>query len=310
MSDSIPHTSILLDEFLAFYEGREIKAFFDGTLGAGGHAIALLQAHPEIRYFVGIDRDPSALEIAKKRLAAYEDKTLLFHAPFSEFPKILKTLEFQEVDGIFLDLGVSSMQLDQGERGFSFQKDAPLDMRMDPKIKVSAKDLIRKASKEELSKIFWEFGEERQSRKAADAIVDGRKKKEITTTLELCEVLKPVMYQGGKKHFATKIFQALRIAVNDELGILERSLEALVKTLSPGGRMGVITFHSLEDRIVKQTFKNLASKYIPGMMGPDSLVKKEPLCQLLTTKPVAPKKEEIKKNPRSRSAKLRFVERI
>lgn len=289
------HKSILVDSFLSFFAEMKIVRFVDGTLGAGGHAKAILSAHPEIQQFYGFDRDPLALEIARETLKPFEEKISLIHANFADMNRNLS----EPVQGIFLDLGVSSMQLDRPEKGFSLYKEGPLDMRMDPTSYPDAETVVNSLSEKELAQIFWEYGEERRSRAAAKAIVEARRKKRIRTTLDLTEALKHVLTWGGRKgkkvHPMTLIFQALRIYVNNELKGLEEALPRAIALLAPAGRMGVITFHSLEDRIVKHLFRQYAS---------------EKQIKILTKKPLIADEKEMRENPRSRSAKLRFIEKI
>lgn len=292
---SSPHISILLNEFLAFFAEKKIVSFVDGTLGAGGHAKALLEAHPEIDCFFGFDKDPEALEIARENLLPFSSKVRLIQGSFQEISNYIQT----PIDGMFLDLGVSSMQLDRPEKGFSFSKEGPLDMRMDPSLALDAATVVNTFPENKLETIFRELGEERKAKLVAKAIVSARKKKKIKTTLELCEVLKPILTWSGrhgkKIHPMTLVFQALRIYVNDELGSLERTLPEAISLLAPQGRLGVISFHSLEDRIVKNIFRDYSH---------------EKKVQLLTKKALFASDEEVKKNPRSRSARMRFIEKV
>ena len=283
------HKPVLLDEVLCFFEQMRLLVFVDGTVGAGGHAAALLQAHPEIEVYYAIDRDESALELAQQNLKAFSNVEYV-HTNFAKF-------KGEAVDGMLLDLGVSSMQLDQDKRGFSFSHDGPLDMRMDQSARLNAKEIVNRYSEKELGRIFREYGEEKRWRRAAEAIVEARQKKQIVTTKQLVEVLKPVL-GWHRKHFnpMTLIFQALRIEVNGELSCLEKALEDAVVSLNSSGRLAVISFHSLEDRIVKQTFRKLKVE--------------EKNIHLLTKKPMIATDDEIKKNPRSRSAKLRVIEKL
>lgn len=285
------HIPVLLAEVLRIFEGLKIGTFFEGTVGAGGHAEAILEAHPEIERYFACDRDPSALALAKKRLDdRWGKKVEYIHGPFAELPRYLDERGVSSVDGFFIDIGVSSMQLDQKERGFSFQGDAPLDMRMDPGSDLTAAELVNRLPEVELARIFYEYGEERRSRQAARAIVDARRKKKIQTTGELVAIIFKVI-RGGKIHPATRIFQALRIAVNDELGQLKLALEGAADRLQIGGKMAVISFHSLEDRIVKYAFRE------------------DKRLEILTKKPIGPSAQESRANPRSRSAKLRAAEK-
>ena len=286
-----PHVPVLCREVLAVFENRPTRIFFDGTVGAGGHAETILSAHPEIERYLACDRDPMALAVAKEKLAPWGKKVEWIHGPFSELAGYLHRLKLRSIDGFLIDIGISSMQLNAVERGFSFRGDGPLDMRMDPGGDVTAETLVNDLPEEELARIFYEYGEERRSRAAARAIVHLRKKRRIRTSGDLLFAIEPVL-RRGKIHPATKIFQALRIAVNQELQQLQAGLDAAIASLSSGGRLAVISFHSLEDRIVKWRLKQEAS------------------VQILTKKPVIPSRAEIKANPRSRSAKLRAAEKI
>lgn len=286
---SLEHVPVLVREVLEVFSPLSLPRFFEGTVGAGGHARAILEAHPEVALYFACDRDLEAHALAKRNLESWEKKIRWIHGPFGELKSYL---EGETIDGFLFDVGVSSMQIDQGERGFSFQKEGPLDMRMDPTTGKSAEELLFRLPEKELSRIFFEYGEERRARQVAKAIVEVRKKKRLKTTSDLIRVLEPVLgKQKGKIHPATRVFQGLRIAVNDELGELRRGVEAALEALVPGGRGAVITFHSLEDRIVKELFKN------------------DPSLTVLTKKPLVASLEEQKKNRRSRSAKLRAVER-
>lgn len=309
---TFPHYSVLPTEFLSYFEGLSIRSFVDGTLGAGGHAAALLQAHPEIQYFVGFDQDPMALSMAKERLKPWEAKILLINANFVEMKKQLATQKIGPIDGIFLDLGVSSMQLDIPEKGFSFSKNGPLDMRMDPSNTLTAEEIVNTWSEQELGKIFREYGEEKQWRAAAWNLIKARQQAPLKTTKDLVDVLTPALHYRAKKgiHPVTLIFQALRIAVNRELEVLENVLPDALSLLAPGGRLAVITFHSLEDRLVKNFFRFAASdKFNTSGIG-GMFLDKKPEAKIITKKPIGAGEEEILKNPRSRSAKLRVIEKL
>ncbi len=282
------HIPVLMREVLDVFAGKELSVFFDGTLGAGGHARALLEAHPEIKRYIGCDRDPRAHELSEAILAPWKEKVEFIRGSYADLVQEVDGC----IDGFLIDIGVSSMQLDEKQRGFSFMGDAPLDMRMDPQAELTAETIVNRYSETELARIFYEFGEERRSRQVAKAIVEARRKRRIRTTGELVEIIKPVATRG-RLHPATLVFQALRIVVNDELGQLERGIEAAISKLSPGGRIAVISFHSLEDRIVKNHFRDAKGR-----------------LNVLTKKPIGPSAAEIKINPRSRSAKLRAGEAI
>jgi 16S rRNA (cytosine1402-N4)-methyltransferase len=282
------HIPVLMREVLEIFAGKTLRVFFDGTLGAGGHARAILEHHPEIERYIGCDRDPRAHELASAILAPWREKVEFRRGSYAEEIKNVDRC----IDGFLIDIGVSSMQLDEKERGFSFTGDAPLDMRMDPEGDLTAETIVNRYPEAELARIFYEFGEERRSRQVAKAIVEARKKRRIRTTAQLVEVIKPVATRG-KLHPATLVFQALRIVVNDELGQLERGIDGAIHRLCPGGRIAVISFHSLEDRIVKNHLRDAKEK-----------------VKVLTKKPMVASAEEIRANPRSRSAKLRAAEAI
>ncbi len=285
----VKHFPVLLKEFLNFFEEDKLIIFFDGTVGAGGHAAALLEAHPEIEIYIGCDQDKSALAIASETLKPWMKKVRLVHENFSNIDDILYKMKIKKIDGIFLDIGVSSMQLDTEERGFSFRFDAPLDMRMNKSNSFTARDVVNKYSEKELYRIFKEYGEEKRARAAARKIVQDRKRKKINTTFELVEILAPVLGKRKRIHPATKVFQALRICVNDELGALKKALRSAAEKLNENKKIGVISFHSLEDRIVKHSFRE------------------DENLEVLTKKPVTAGKDE--NNPRARSAKMRFAKK-
>lgn len=301
------HTSVLLEEVLAAFEGHPIKHFVDGTLGAGGHSEAILLNHPEIERLTGIDQDPSALEIAKNRLLPFAPKVQFIHGNFSE----ISTYGLPPIDGFLADLGVSSMQLDRPERGFSFLRDGPLDMRMNTTGLLTAADIVNTWSEQELARIFRVYGEEKQWRRAARLIVEARETAPFTTTLQLANLFSEKLYKGAKKgiHPATLIFQALRIAVNGELEVIEKVLPAVLKLMNPGGRIAIISFQSLEDRLVKNTFRHWAEDKESSSGIGGIFIDKTPEGRLMTRKPVEATEEEVTANPRSRSAKLRVFEK-
>jgi len=301
------HISIMATEWLSFLKGRKIKNYLDGTLGAGGHAEVVLRDHSEMEQFYGIDQDEYALSLAARRLEEWEKKVVFLRANFAEMGK----LNLPQMDGILLDIGVSSMQLDLPERGFSFRMEGPLDMRMDDREELTAEEIVNSWGEGDLGRIFRDYGEEKFWRKAAHAIVREREKGKIQTTLALAKVIEGVIRPNKKGlHPATKVFQALRIAVNRELEVLEKVLPAAIQLLRPGGIFGIITFHSLEDRMVKNFFRDQAStkESTSGLAG--LFLEKEASVKLITRKPVVPSKGEVEGNPRSRSAKLRVVEKI
>ena len=297
------HISVLEAEVVGAFEGVSIGTFFDGTVGAGGHAAAILQAHPEIRRYLACDRDPRGLAIAKKRLELWGEKVEFIRGSYSYLGRFLDERKIDSIEGFLIDIGVSSMQLDEAERGFSFRFEGPLDMRMDQSADVTAETIVNSYPERELEQIFREYGEEWQARKAAAAIVHARRKRPIRTTAELAKLLEMVLHRG-KIHPATKVFQALRIVVNDELGELDRGLNGAIERLSKGGRLAAISFHSLEDRIVKHRLKEREYRV-------QRRTQEESGClEIRTKKPITASAEESRKNPRSRSAKLRVAEKV
>lgn len=304
------HISVMLGEVLEHLRPRDGGRYADGTLGGAGHAAEVLKASSPGGWLFGCDRDADALAAAEKRLEPYAGRYRLEHG---NFDRLSEWLEPGSMDGVLLDLGCSSYQFDQASRGFSFQQDGPLDMRMDARGGLTAADLVNTAEREELARIFWELGEEPASRRLADAILKAREYRRIETTRQLAEVVERLMpVRGDRIHPATRIFQALRIAVNDELGSLERGLEAALGVLRPGGRLAVITFHSLEDRMVKEFGRREARDYsFPGEVDvPELRQPRQPRLALVQRKPLAPAALEVRENPRSRSAKLRVFERL
>lgn len=309
---SLPHASVLLRELISYFDNKTLRIFIDATLGAGGHSEEILKNHPEIELLIGIDQDPVAREIAGKRLHPWKEKVKIIAGNFSELEKHLKTMEIKSVDGIIFDLGVSSMQFDIPEKGFSFMRDGPLDMRMDPSKNLTAAVIVNTWSEAELGRIFREYGEEKRWRGAARAIVEERTKKPITTTFELANALsnalRPHPFKKGI-HPLTLVFQALRIAVNSELESLEAAIPIAIAHLSQGGRLGIISFHSLEDRIVKNALRFAASDKMNTSGIGGMFLDKDPEVDILTRKPIIPSQDEIEVNPRSRSAKLRVIEK-
>ena len=285
--------------------------YLDGTLGGAGHSRLILEAATD-SHLIGLDRDPAALQEAAEILAPYGDRVSLHHATFDQAAQVLQQLGIDGLDGMLLDLGVSSHQLDTPERGFSFRYDAPLDMRMNPTTGVTAADVINQVDEAELVRIFFEYGEERYSRRIVRKIVAQRKESALTTTGELAELVRqavPGGYRPSKIHPATRVFQALRIHVNDELGQLERGVEAGISLLKSGGRLIVISFHSLEDRIVKHLFREKAKGCICPPRLPVCQCNHTPTVKLLTRRGIKAGSTEVDQNVRSRSAILRAVER-
>ncbi len=305
------HQPVLLEEFLSLFENRSIRFFVDGTLGAGGHAEALLRRHPEIELLIGCDQDTHALALAKERLQPWKEKLALFHARSDAIAKILQSIHIASIDGMLLDLGVSSMQLDEAGRGFSFSRSGPLDMRMNPTARLTAEEIVNNWSEKELGRIFREWGEEPKWRLAARLLVEARVKERITTTEQLTAIWMPRFPRDPKKqrHPLTLLFQGLRIAVNDELTVLQNTLDSMIPLIHRNGVFAVMSFHSLEDRIVKEKFQWEASDKWSSSGLSGLFVDKKPTLTLLTKKPIEASEEEIKVNPRSRSAKLRAAER-
>jgi 16S rRNA (cytosine1402-N4)-methyltransferase len=287
---------------------RAGETFVDGTLGGGGHTEALLDAGARV---IGLDQDPEALDFAKEnRLHRFGDRFLPVRANFARLDALLDELGVQEVDGVLLDLGVSSWQLDTPERGFSFQREGALDMRMDPEGPVTAADMVNTATAGELVRIFREYGEEPNARRIAAHIVGSRAARPFQTTMQLALAVEEVVPRRGRIHPATRVFQALRIAVNQELEVLSTVLGQAATRLRPGGRMAVITFHSLEDRMVKDFFKLRSTAELDRPEWPVPRPNPDFIFRALTRKPVIASAEEQRSNPRSRSAKLRGVEKI
>ncbi|MEM7015566.1 MAG: 16S rRNA (cytosine(1402)-N(4))-methyltransferase RsmH, partial [Verrucomicrobiota bacterium] len=302
------HLSVLPHETVDALCPSSGKRLIDGTLGAGGHTFRLLTQGCEV---VGFDQDPEALAVASERCVDFEDRFVAIHANFSEFGEILDETGAGKVDGVLLDLGVSSHQVDTAERGFSFQQDGPLDMRMNPDAPVSAADIVNTWNEADLKRIFWEYGEERASGKIARAIVAEREKQAFETTAQLADLIEKTCPRFGRKlHPATKVFQALRIEVNDELGVLKAGLEAAVEWLNSTGRLAVITFHSLEDRIVKHFMRDRSQQLLDRPEWPEPRPNPDYALKLINRKPIVASKAEIAANPRARSAKLRVAERI
>ena len=305
------HVSVLLDECI---EGLNIKPdgiYVDGTLGGAGHSSEIVKRLTTGR-LIGSDRDPVALKAAGERLAPYADRVTLVHSNFCEIAQVLETLNIAGVDGILLDLGVSSPQLDDGSRGFSYMADAPLDMRMNSEDTLSAYDVVNFWSFEELKRILFDYGEERYAPKIATAICKKREEKTIETTLELVDVIRsamPAQALREKQHPAKRSFQAIRIAVNDELGSVEKVMKDAIPCLNPGGRLAVITFHSLEDRIVKTAMTSAAKGCTCPPSFPVCVCGKKPQVQVITRKPIVSTDAELERNPRARSAKLRVCEK-
>ena len=303
------HKPVMLAEVLDALKPRAGGRYADGTVAGAGHAGAILAASAPSGWLSGCDRDGFAVEVARVRLAAYAGRFEIRHGNFAE---LADWVPAGSCDGVLLDLGVSSPQLDTAERGFSFQQDGPLDMRMDTRQTLTAAELVNSASAEELAKIFWEFGDERNSRHFARAIVHDRSKCPFRTTRQLAELIERLSPRAGRRtHPATKVFQALRLAVNDELGSLKRGLDAALTILKPGGRLAVITFHSLEDRMVKDFGRARARDYTftGGLDVPELREPRTPELRWINRKAIKPGAAELADNPRSRSAQLRVMEK-
>ena len=305
------HVSVLLDECI---EGLNIKPdgiYVDGTLGGAGHSYHIAERLTTGR-LIGIDRDPVALKAAGERLSPFADRVTLVHSNFCRMGQVLQELGISGVDGILLDLGVSSPQLDDGSRGFSYMTDAPLDMRMDNGDALSADTVVNTWSYEELKRILYDYGEERYAPAIAAAIVRKREVSPIRTTLELVDVIRSAMPPAAlreKQHPAKRTFQAIRIAVNDELNSVSKAMDAAIPCLNPGGRLAVITFHSLEDRIVKNSMAAAAKGCICPPEFPVCVCGRKPQVTVLTRKPIVSGEEELERSPRARSAKLRICEK-
>ena len=306
------HVSVLLYECM---EGLDIKPdgiYVDGTAGGGGHSYEIASRLTTGR-LIAIDRDDEAIAAARVRLAPLGERALVVKSNYSDVKSVLSSLGINQIDGMLLDLGVSSYQLDTAERGFSYNADAPLDMRMDTSSPFSAYNVVNEYSLDELKKVIYNYGEERFAPKIAAAIVKYREKKPVETTGELVSIIKgamPAAAREGGHHPAKRTFQAIRIEVNGELAIIEPTIRDAVELLKPGGRVAIITFHSLEDRIVKQTYADLASGCTCPKDFPVCVCGKKPAVKVVSRKPILPSAEELEVNPRSRSAKLRVAEKI
>ena len=306
------HVSVLLDECI---EGLAVKPdgiYVDGTLGGAGHAFHVCERLSEKGQFIGIDQDEAAIRTSTERLQPFGDRVHLVRSNYVNVKQVVKELQIDKVDGILLDLGVSSYQLDTKERGFSYMADAPLDMRMDQSRDFTAKDLINTYPEEKLYEIIKHYGEERYAKSIARSICKKRQEKEIETTGELVDIIRssmPAKAKNGKGHPAKRTFQAIRIELNHELDVLQDALEDMVELLNPGGRLCIITFHSLEDRIVKNFFRKMENPCTCPPDFPVCVCGKKPKGKVITRKPILPGEEELAVNSRSKSAKLRIFER-
>ncbi len=306
------HASVLLNESVEALSIRPDGIYLDGTLGGAGHSFAIA-GRLTTGLLIGVDRDPAALEAAAQRLAPYESRVRLVHSNFRELDSILDGLGIGKVDGMLFDLGVSSPQLDDGSRGFSYMTDAPLDMRMNTGDALTARTVVNEWPREELRRILYEFGEERYAPQIASAIERARARRPIETTLELVDVIRGAMPPQAlreKQHPAKRSFQAIRIAVNDELSSVSDMMRAAIPRLAPGGRLAVITFHSLEDRIVKNAMQTAAKGCTCPPEFPVCVCGKMPQIKIITRKPIVPGQRELGENPRARSAKLRVAQKL
>ena len=307
------HKSVLLQECIDVLNIRPDGIYLDGTLGGAGHSSQIARRLTEGGRLIGVDRDRTALAAAKERLAPYADRVTLVHSNFAEIDAILDSLGIPAVDGMLFDLGVSSPQLDDASRGFSYMADAPLDMRMDKDDALTAGEVVNTWPQGELRRILYDYGEERYAPQIAAAICRAREKAPVETTLELVDIIRsamPAQALREKQHPAKRSFQAIRIAVNDELGAVSRMMQAAVGRLNPGGRLAVITFHSLEDRIVKSEMQQAARGCTCPPEFPVCVCGKKPLVKLVTRKPIVSGPAELEENPRARSAKLRVAEKL
>lgn len=306
------HISVLLEKSIELLNVCDDGIYVDGTLGGGGHSYSLLSSSNWCR-LIGIDQDKEAIAAASKRLQCFGDRVKIVNNNFSNIKSILDELKIAQIDGAILDLGVSSYQLDNGERGFSYMHDAPLDMRMNRDNPKSAYDVVNSYSCEELTKIFFDYGEEKWSKRVAEFIINERQKKPIETTFELVDIIKSAIPKSARMdggHPGKRIFQAIRIEVNNELGILEGAIRDFTEALKPKGRLAIITFHSLEDRIVKQTFASLSQGCTCPKSFPVCVCNNKPKVKVITRKPILPDEEETDMNSRAKSAKLRVIEKI
>lgn len=310
---SFKHIPVLLDEVIEYLKPQPGQLMVDCTAGGGGHSKAILERLLPGGRLIALDQDAEAVKAATKKLEPLgSENFLVIQTNFRYLKDVFQGNHTENADGILIDLGVSSYQLDEKERGFSYQQDAPLDMRMDQTTEYTAADLLNQASEEELARIIWEYGEERWAKRIAEFIAAERKKREIITTGDLVDIIKKAVPKGARRegpHPAKRTFQAIRIAINKELEVIETVIEQGVEILKPGGRMAIITFHSLEDRIVKKMFQNLAKGCTCPQDFPVCVCGKKAIVRIITPKPILPKEEELLNNPRARSAKLRVIEK-
>ena len=307
------HRSVLLEECMEGLNIRPDGTYIDGTAGGAGHSSVIASRLGEGGRLIALDQDETAVAVATERLSVFGERARVVRSNFREFAAVCKMLEIEKIDGLLLDLGVSSYQLDTAERGFSYQADAPLDMRMDVRNPLTARTVVNEYSEDAIRRILFEYGEERFSSRIASNIIREREKAPIETTGELVEIIKrsiPAAQRDGGHHPAKRSFQALRIEVNAELDVIAPAIRSAVRLLNKGGRVAIITFHSLEDRIVKQTFAELAQGCTCPKNFPVCVCGKKPDLKVITRKPILPSNEELEVNPRSRSAKLRVAEKL
>ncbi|GAA0091542.1 MULTISPECIES: 16S rRNA (cytosine(1402)-N(4))-methyltransferase RsmH [Paraclostridium] len=307
------HVSVLLDECIDNLNIKPDGVYVDCTMGGAGHSKEIVKRLSKDGLFIGFDQDINAINTAKERLSEYSDRVKFVHSNFQNLKNELEKIGVYKVDGVLADLGVSSHQLDEADRGFSYMQDAPLDMRMDIRCSFSAYDVVNTYSEAELSKIIKDYGEDNWAKRIAKFIVEGRKEKNIETTGELVEIIKKAIPKKARidgPHPAKRTFQAIRIEVNNELGVITEMIDDAASIMNEDGRICIITFHSLEDRIVKNAFRDLATDCICPPHIPICQCDKEALVKVITRKPILPTDKEIEENPRSRSAKLRVAERI
>ena len=310
---SFSHRPVLLSECLEGLAVRPDGIYIDGTAGGAGHSFEIASLLSEKGRLIALDQDETAVKVASERLSVFGGRACVVRRNFRELDDVCRMLGVEEINGLLLDLGVSSYQLDTAARGFSYQADAPLDMRMDERNPLSAREVVNQYSEERLKNILWQYGEERFAPRIASAIVRARESAPILTTGELVRIIKgaiPAAAREGGHHPAKRSFQAIRIEVNAELDVIEPAIRAAAARLAPGGRIAVITFHSLEDRIVKQTFANLASGCTCPPGFPVCVCGKKPILKIVNHKPITASAKELEENPRSRSAKLRVAEKI
>jgi 16S rRNA (cytosine1402-N4)-methyltransferase len=307
MGPQFTHQPVLYHEIIHFLQPKSPGKYVDATVGAGGHAMGILEASSPDGRLLALDRDPQALELASQRLSVYGNRAVFVHKSYIHLQQETQRLGWEIVNGIVFDLGVSSMQIDNPERGFSFQFEGPLDMRFDPQQTTDAASLVNDLSEKDLIDIIWRFGEERNARRIARAICQSRP---ISTTLELAELIRRTVGQRERIHPATRTFQALRIAVNKELQAIENTLPQAINILTPGGRLAFISFHSLEDRMIKQFFRRESRDCICPPEQPVCTCGHRATIREITRRPILPQEEETQANPRARSARLRVAEKL